>query len=234
MSVEPAGARGRAHLSFFLRVKAEDGRIVHEGSLERLLELETLNAVSLSLQRFVWSSHVHLRAGRYVAELAVMDRTGNRLGVRRMPVDVAPWPAALRVGSLTFLLAASGVMAGPEEDNPLRLPDLELVPMLRPTWVAGAGGALSLLAMIYPDRGLADPVSALIELHREGQLRAKTALPLPAADAEGRIRYLGGLKFTSLQPGSYVLKLVAQQGAQRAEESAVLEVSPPPVVREAK
>lgn len=52
-------------------------------------------------------------------------------------------------------------------------------------------------------------------------------VPLPAPAASGRIRYLGGLGFKSLQPGSYELRLVATQGQARAEERSVLRVSEP-------
>jgi len=98
--------------------------------------------------------------------------------------------------------------------------------MLHPS-VTGSEGSLSLLAVLYPDRASREPISASIELYRDGDLRTKAPLTLPAADTEGRIRYLGGLRFQSLQPGSYELKLVAHQGAVRVEERAALEVSAP-------
>jgi hypothetical protein len=229
VAVGPGGTHGQAHLAFLLRVKRADGRVVHTGSLDQLVDIGPVSIASASLRRFVWSSHVHLRPGRYQAELAVKDVEGAKVGVRRMPVEVAASPG-LRVSSLVFLLAAEGVMAGPDEDNPLRQPEAELVPMLRPRWIAGSGGALSVLAMVYPDAARAEPVSAAIELLRDGELRTRAAVPLPPAGADGRIRYLGGLKFGGLSPGSYVLKLVAQQGAARAEEAAVLEVSAPPAI----
>ena len=156
---------------------------------------------------------------------------GMLAGLRRTPLLVEPWPQGLRLSSLAFLFGLGGLMMGANEDNPLRLEDQELVPMLRPTWVAGSEGAMSLLALLYPDRRSSDPVTASIELHRDGQLRAKAPVRLPAAGADGEIRYLGGLKFSSLQPGSYVVKMVAQQGAARVEESAVLEVILTPIRR---
>jgi hypothetical protein len=232
VSVRPAGSGAQAHLTFLLRVKRPDGRVVHQGSLDQPLDVGPVSAATASVRRFVWSSHVHLRPGQYVAELAVKDVNGGSVGVRRLPLDVAPVASGLRLSSLTCLLGAEGAMAGPEEDNPLRQPEAELVPMLRPRWIAGSGGALSLLAFAYPDAASKEPVSAAIELHRDGQLKTRAAVPLPPPGADGRIRYLGGLKFGGLQPGSYVLKLVAQQGTAHAEESAVLEVSAPPVVKE--
>jgi hypothetical protein len=42
---------------------------------------------------------------------------------------------------------------------------------------------------------------------------------------------VGGLKFGSMQPGSYTVKLVAQQGTARVEESVVLEVITTPLRR---
>ena len=227
VALTPAGTGVRAHLTFLLRVKRDDGRTVHQGSLDQPIDVGPVSVASVSVRRFVWSSHVHLGPGKYAAELAVKDVNGAKVGVQRMPLDVAPVAGGLRLSSLTVLLGAEGGMAGPDEDNPLRQPEAELLPMLRPRWIAGSGGALSVLAFVYPDAGNKEPVGATIELHRDGQLRTRAVVPLAAPGPDGRIRYLGGLKFGGLQPGSYVLKLVAQQGAARAEESAVLEVSAP-------
>lgn len=223
----PAAPRPLAHLAFLLRVKTDAGRTVHEQSLDRSIPVPVVSERSLSVMRFVWSSHAHLRPGRYVLEMAVMDRNTARRSVRKVPLDVEPWPEGLRVSSLSFLLGRDGFMEGDADaDNPFRLDDAALVPMLHPT-VAGSEGKLSLLAMLYADRNSTEPIVAAIELHRDGQLRAKAPVALPAADAEGRIRYLGSLSFGSLVPGSYVVKLVAQQGPSRAEQEATLTVTPP-------
>ena len=230
VAVEPAGKGGRSHLAFLLRVKGGDGRVIHQGSLDQPIEMGPVSMASVAVRRFIWSSHVHLRPGSYVAELAVKDVQGGKVAVQRMPLAVGAVAGGLRLSSLTCLLGAEGAMAGPEEDNPLRQPEAELVPMLRPRWIAGSGGALSLLAFVYPDAASKEPVSAAIELFRDGQLKTRAAVPLPPPGADGRIRYLGGLKFGGLQPGSYDLKLVAQQGTAHVEEKVVLEVSPPPVV----
>lgn len=226
VAIETIGDRAQAYLSFLLRVKTEAGRTVHEKSLEQPITFTAGSALTASVMRFVWSSHLHLRPGHYVVEMAVMDQRASRRGVHRFPLNVDPWSEGLRLSSLSFLLGRDGLMAGEGEDNPFRLEESALVPMLHPR-VTGSEGSLSLLAMLYPDPASREPISAAIELYRDGELRTKAPLPLPAADSEGRVRYLGGLRFQSLQPGSYDLKLVAQQGAIRVEERAALEVSAP-------
>ena len=228
VTTQTTGARSQAHLSFLLRVKTDAGRTVHEQSLDQPIDFGAGRGRSLSVMRFVWCSHVHLRAGRYLVEMAVMDQKASRRSVRRVPLNVDPWPDGLRVSSLTFLLGRDGLMEGEGagEDDPFRFEDSALVPLLHPS-IAGSEGQLFLLATLYADRKASQPVGAAIELHRDGQLRAKVSLPLPAADSEGRIRYLGGLGVRSLLPGSYSLKLVAQQGPARVEEEATLTVTAP-------
>jgi hypothetical protein len=226
VAIERTGDLAQAHLCFLLRVKTDDGRTIHEESLDQPITFEAGGASASGVMRFVWSGHLHLRRGSYVVEIAVMDPRASRRSVRRFPLTVDPWKEGLRISSLTFLLGRDGLMGGEGRDNPFRFEDSALVPMLHPR-VAGSEGALSLLAMIYPDRVSREPISAAIELYRDGELRAKAPVPLPAADTDGRIRYLGGLRFQSLQPGSYEVKLTAQQGTVRVEESAVLKVSPP-------
>lgn len=63
-----------------------------------------------------------------------MDRQGAKTGVHRSPLVVEAWPAGLRVGSLAFLVGVGGLMKGEGQDNPLRVEDQELVPMVRPQW----------------------------------------------------------------------------------------------------
>jgi hypothetical protein len=226
VAIERTGDQAQAHLSFLLRVKTDAGRTLHEASLDQPIAFVAGNALTVSVMRFVWSSHLHLRPGRYVVEMAVMDQRAAHRSVHRFPLRVDPWTEGLRLSSVTFLLGRDGLMAGEGDDNPFRLEDSALVPMLHPT-VTGSEGRLSLFAVLYPDRTAQEPVSAAIELYRDGELRAKAAIPLPAADTEGRIRYLGGLRFQSLQAGSYEVRLVAQQGALRLEEKAALSVSAP-------
>lgn len=231
VTLRPNGSGAEARLAFFLRVKAADGSIVQEGGLDQPLDLGAVAGSELDVRRFIWSSHAHLRPGQYVVEVAVADPLAAKTAVRRMPLVVEPWAPGLRVGSLVFLFGAGGVMAGQSDaDDPLRLEDAALVPMLRPTLVAGSEGPSSLLLVAYPDRQSSEPLNAWIELHRDGQLRAKTPVPLPSADAEGRVRTAVGVKFAAMHPGTYVVKFVAQQGAARAESSTDVVVTPPPRV----
>lgn len=231
ITVARAGNRAQAQLSFLLRVRRDNGDTVHVGSLEQSVDFETPGEEALRAKRIVWSSNLHLKEGRYLVELAAMDRRASKISVRRMPLTVSPWPRGLRVSSLTFLLTAGRLMQGEDEDNPFRLQDAALVPMLRPTWIPGSEGALSLFAIVYPDRDSNEPVGAAIELYREGQLRAKAPLPLPTPGPEGYIRYVGGLRFQSLQHGRYEVRLAVHQGNARVEETEVLEVVPPPRVQ---
>src|SRR5258708_24747549 len=151
VAIEKTGDEVQAHLSFLLRVKTEAGRTVHEKSLEQPIEFSAGSAFSAVVMRFVWSSHLNLRPGHYVVEIAVMDQRASRRGVHRFPLSVDPWSEELRLSSLSFLLGRDGLMAGEGEDNPFRLDDSALVPMLHPS-VTGSEGSLSLLAMLYPDR----------------------------------------------------------------------------------
>ena len=229
VTIEPRAAGARAHLAFLLRVKAADGTVVHEGAIDQPVDLEPVAGSDLGVRRFVWSADVHLRPGSYVAEIAAMDRLASRIAVRRLPVAVDAWPAGLRLGSVVFLLASGGAMAGSgHADDPLRMDDATLVPMLRPTLVEGREGRSSVLLTVFPDRRLAAPVTVTLELHRDGQLRATSAVPLPAPDRASRIRTPLALRFSAMRPGSYLVKFVARQGAERAEASTTVEVTAAP------
>lgn len=231
VTLQPAAGGVEARLAFFARVKAADGSTAYEGSLDQPLEVGPVSGSELGVRRFVWSADTHLRPGNYVVQVAAADRLSSKTAVRTVPLLVEPWPPGLRVGSLVFLFGVGGIMAGqPHADDPLRLQDAHLVPMLRPTLVAGSGGPSSLLLVAYPDARSREPVTGWIELHRDGQQRARTAAPLPPPDAEGRIRTALGVKFSAMQPGAYVVKFVVQQGNARAETSTDVVVIPIPRV----
>lgn len=228
LKVAPSAEGVRAHLSFLLRVQAEDGRIVHEGSLDQPVEIGARINDAGDPRKLVWTSHVHLRPGRYQASVAAMDRLSDRITVRRTDVAVEPWEPGVRVGDLAFLLGMGELLGASDPDNPLTGSGAEMIPSLRPRWVVGTDGPIPALLVVYPDPASADPLTTAIELHREGRPTVRVPLSL-AAEAPGvAIRQVARLRFGGMQLGTYTVKLVAEQGGRRAERSASLEVVPMP------
>lgn len=226
LKLEQAGPAARAHLSFLLRVQAEDGRVVHEGSLDQPVELDSGAREGGDPRRLVWTSHVHLRPGRYQAAVVVMDRLSAALTVRRLEVPVEPWGPGVRVGDLTFLLGVGEMLGANDPDNPLTGSGAEMIPTLRPRWVVGSEGAIPALLVVYPDPTVPAPPQAFIELHRDGQPTVRVPLPLASPGPGVAIRQVANLRFGRMKLGTHVVKLVVEQGGRRVERSASIEVVP--------
>jgi hypothetical protein len=229
LAMLPMGSGSEARLAFFMRVKAADGSTVQEGGFEPVVRVLPAPA-DRAVRRIVWPASAHLRPGRYVAELAVADRLASRTAVRKMPLVVEPWTQGLRVGSVVLFTVGGVMTREAHADDPLRLQDTSLVPLLRPALLAESDRPAPLLLVAYADRRSREPVTGWIELHREGQLRARTALSFPPPDAEGRVSTAMDVKLTAMGPGTYDVKFVAQQGKARAETTTTIAVTTAPTV----
>jgi hypothetical protein len=49
-------------------------------------------------------------------------------------------------------------------------------------------------------------------------------MPVPPADASGRIQQLGRLPLTDIAPGTYELRAIVQQGGQQAVRTTMLRI----------
>jgi hypothetical protein len=231
IKVEPLAQGARGHLSFLLRVQAEDGRIVHEGGLDQPVELDAAARGAGDPRRLIWTSHLHLRPGRYRAAVAAMDRLSTALTVRSVDIAVEPWePGGVRVGDLTFLLGIGQLLGANDPDNPLTGSGAEMIATLHPRWVAGSEGAIPALLVVYPDPASTAPLTTAIELHREGRPTVRVPLSLTPEGPGVPVRQIARLRFGRMQLGTYTVKLVAEQGGRRAERSASLEVVPAPTM----
>jgi len=65
------------------------------------------------------------------------------------------------------------------------------------------------------------PVSARLELRRDGAPVAEVPLDLPARDGSGRVDYQGRVPVGALAAGDYELRLIVSGGGSAVERRAV-------------
>jgi hypothetical protein len=78
---------------------------------------------------------------------------------------------------------------------------------------------------IRPAKGGAAPTAEL-EILQSGKPLAKLPLPLPAADASGRIQFASALPLDSLSAGGYELKISVTDAKSAVSRSASFTVEP--------
>ncbi len=76
---------------------------------------------------------------------------------------------------------------------------------------------------MYPGKGGSGP-DVIIELVQNGKPVVQLPMPVPPADANGRIQQLGRLPIDQLAPGTYELRAIAKQGDQQLARSTLVRI----------
>jgi len=165
-----------------------------------------------------------LPAGVYSMETVVHDAPSGKSSVRFATVEVPRQEDdTLRMSSLVLVRRGENV---PEKDrradNPLLVNGVALSPNLGDPVSKTSKEAAFYFAM-YPGKAGSGP-NVVIELLQNGKPVAQLPMPVPPADANGRIQQLGRLPIDQLAPGTYELRAIAKQGDQQVARSTMLRI----------
>lgn len=165
-----------------------------------------------------------LPPGLYSMETVVYDAPTGKSSVRFATVEVPKHNEdALRVSSLVLVKRGEKVSEKDRRpDHPLLVGDTLLQPNLGEP-VSKAAKELGFYFALYP-AAKEPPPTATIELAQSGKLVAQVPMPVPAADASGRVQQVGRLPLADLQPGTYELRAVVKQGTTQITRSAVVSI----------
>jgi VWFA-related protein len=177
------------------------------------------------LGEVVFYRESELAAGVYSMETVVHDAPSGRSSVRFGTVEVPSHPEnTLRMSSLVLVRSGETV---PDKDrragNPLMVNGVALAPNLGEA-VSRASREVTFYFAVYPGRQGSGP-DVMIELLQNGKPVSRLPMPVPPADASGRIQQLGRLPIDRLASGTYELRAVVKQGDQQAMRSTLLRVA---------
>jgi VWFA-related protein len=165
-----------------------------------------------------------LPPGLYSMETVVHDGPSGKSSVRFATVEVGRTEDnKLRMSSLMLVRRGENV---PEKDrradNPLLVNGVALSPNLGDP-VSKASKEVTFYFAMYPGKGGSGP-DVVIELVQNGKPVVQLPMPVPPADANGRIQQLGRLPIDQLAPGTYELRAVAKQGDQQVARATLLQL----------
>ncbi len=165
-----------------------------------------------------------LAAGVYTVEAVAHDALSGKSSVRFATVEVPRVDAGvLRMSTLVIVKRGERV---PEQDrraaNPLLVKDVLLYPNLGDA-VSRKTKELGFYFAVYPAPGAPTPEASL-QLLQDGKLIAQVPVPVPAADASGRIQVAGRLPIERLPAGTYDMRAVARQGDAQVIRSSLLRI----------
>ena len=110
-------------------------------------------------------------------------------------------------------------------DNLFRANDVMLFPNLGEPVRKSAAKQITFFFSARPAKG-STGVSAQLEVAQNGKTLAQLPLPLPAADASGRIQCVSGLPSEALPVGTYELRVIVKDNQQSVARAVTLVVEP--------
>jgi VWFA-related protein len=208
-------------LAYVAVVKSADGTVVKKLKQEVPMKVtpDKLEAYKAG-SHFIYNEGFTLDPGRYTLETAVMDMQGEKVSARKSVFVVPAKSDALGISSVTLVRNVKPKDAATKADDPMLSPDGVVMPTVSPVLKKTENDAIPFYVTLYPDKKSADKTTLSMEFSKDGQVLGTVPAPAPgAADAQGRIPYSVRIPDANFPPGNYEVRLVAQQGTEKAAES---------------
>jgi hypothetical protein len=171
-----------------------------------------VTADQLKMGNFVDKMMVVMPPGKYTLESAVMDRESGRIGMERSEFTIAAKGKGVGISSLTAVRSYTPNAKGLDANDPFQFQGGSITPTLDTSVTRAQDAALRLFFTVYPDRSTAAKPTVEVEFLQNGQSLTKVPLPLPDADAQGRIPYVMTIPAAAIPPGDYEVLATARQG----------------------
>ena len=173
---------------------------------------------------FIYTESLTLPPGRYTLETAVMDHESGKVGTRKTSYVVAPPRKGVSMSSLFLVRNFQPNYKDLSPSEPLQYQGGKITATRSGHGYRVKGAQLSTFFVVYPDPSIAEKPVALVAFSVDGKVIAKGQLPLPDADAQGRVPYVMSSPAESMPPATYLVHVTVKQGASTAEEMAQVQV----------
>ena len=204
----------QVHFSLAALVKDAKGEVVQKLSRDRSFQV---TADQLKIGNFLDKMAVTVAPGKYTLESAVMDRESGKIGMERSEFTVAPKGKGVGISSLTPVRSYTPNAKGLDPNEPFQFQGGSIIPTLDSSVARVQDAAQRLFFIVYPDRSITGKPTVEIEFLQNGQSLTKVPMPLPGADAQGKIPYVMTIPAATIPPGNYEVRATARQGDTTAE-----------------
>jgi VWFA-related protein len=199
------------HFSLAALVKDSKGEVTGP-KLTRDRDLQHVTADQLKMGNFVEKMPLQLPPGKYTLETAVMDRTSGKIGVEHSAFSVGGTGKGVGISSLTAVRSYTPNVKGLDPNETFQFQGGSITPTLNNSIPRVENSLLRLFFVVYQDKSIAGKPSVEIEFMQNGKSLQKAPLPLPDADAQGRIPYVMTIPAAAIPPGLYQIRASAKQG----------------------
>jgi hypothetical protein len=209
------------HCSLAVLVKDTKGEVVEKLTRDRSY---TVSGEQLKAGHLVEKSTISLPPGKYTLESAVMDLESGKIGMQRSDLTVPAKTSGVAISSLTGVRSYTPNAKGLDPDEPFQFQGGLITPTLDTSVPRTAGSALRLFLTVYQDSALAAKPTLEIEFLVNGKSLTKVPMPLPAADAKGRIPYVMTIPAAAIPAGVYEIRATAKQGDSTSQTKTQVKI----------
>ena len=211
-------------------LKDQQGEIVDKFSKDFAVQVaaDKLEAAKASgnLGNMVQSFPTQLAPGQYTLEAVVMDRNGNKVGVKKSSVTVPQPSDSIAISNVVLVRSTEQVKETQlTNTTPFSFPGGKVIPNLSDTLKGGPGNVLPFYFSVYPDKKSTPPTKFTMAFYKEGQYLGSADAPLPAPQQDGRIPYVANLPADKFTPGQYEIRVAVEQAGTKAEEKVDFQVN---------
>jgi VWFA-related protein len=206
---DPAKNTLNVHCSLGALVKDSKGEVVQKLTRDRSFQV---TADQLKMGNFVDKMMVTLAPGKYELDSAVMDRESGKVGMQRSELTVEPKGKGVGISSLSLVRSFTPNAKGLDPNEPFQFQGASITPTLDDRVLRSKDAVLRLFFTVYQDTSISSKPTVEIEFLQNGKSLTKAPLPLPDADAQGRIPYVMTVPAAAIPPGSYEIHATARQG----------------------
>jgi hypothetical protein len=214
----------RADFSVVVRIRKPGG-----GEVDRVSQNYPLSVAEASLDAarsgdILFYRELDLPPGRYALEAVGYDAVSQKASIETGAIEVPKAePGRPRLSSVILVGRAEKTNAGEQAANPLYFGDTILYPRMGEPFRRSADPAVSFFFTVYGAPPGTSGTKAVVEVLRGEAPAGRVTADLPAADANGRIQYAGGLPLNAFAPGSYRLRVSAAGSEARETPFTVVE-----------
>jgi hypothetical protein len=219
--VDPVKKTTSVHFSLVALVKDDKGVIVQKLTRDRSFQV---TADQLKLGNFIDKLNAPVPAGKYTLESAVMDRENGKVGMQRSEFTAVPKEKGVAISSLTAIRSYTPNVKGLDPDEPFQFQGGSVTPTLNTSVPKAKDSVLRLFFIVYRDTSISAKPTVEIEFLQSGKTLQKVPMPLPEADAQGRIPYVMTIPAAAIPPGIYQIRATAKQGDTTSQVDTAVKI----------
>lgn len=221
---QPDGKTAVVDAPLLALMRNSSGEVVEKFSKDFVAQVPLNKVDGYKEGNLVQTFRTELAPGNYTLEAVLMDRKGNKIGVKKAPLVVPDSSDKLAISDVVVIRRTEAIKDAPMADA-FYFPGGKIVPTLNSTLKGGAGSILPFYFTVYPDPAVKDAPKLTMGFYKDGQYLGSAEAPLPPTQKDGRIPYIANLPADKFTPGHYEIRLSVTQGPANAGEKVDFQVN---------